>query len=62
MRVIYTLKEMSKNLGCALYIRRALSIEKYGNHIIKKIVHQVGHFPELYEDARSEKYKKGHTV
>jgi hypothetical protein len=26
-------------------------------HIIEKIVRQVGHLPELYEDARSEKYK-----
>jgi len=31
MRVIYTSKGMSKSLGCALYIRCALSIEKYGN-------------------------------
>ena len=31
MRVIYTSKGMSKNLGCALYIRCALSVEKYGN-------------------------------
>jgi hypothetical protein len=31
MRVIYTSKGMSKILGCALYIRCALSIEKYGN-------------------------------
>jgi hypothetical protein len=29
MRVIYTSKGMSKSLGCALYIRCALSIEKY---------------------------------
>jgi hypothetical protein len=26
-------------------------------HIIEEIVHQVGYLPELYEDARSEKYK-----
>jgi hypothetical protein len=26
-------------------------------HIIEEIVRQVGHLPELYEDARSEKYK-----
>jgi len=26
-------------------------------HIIEEIVPQVGHLPELYEDARSEKYK-----
>jgi hypothetical protein len=25
-------------------------------HIIEKIVRQVGHLPELYEDVRSEKY------
>ena len=30
MRVIYTSKGMSKKFGCALYIRCALSIEKYG--------------------------------
>jgi hypothetical protein len=29
MRVIYTSKGMSKYLGCALYMRCALSIEKY---------------------------------
>jgi hypothetical protein len=32
-------------------------IEDSNKHIIKKIVHQVGNHPELYEDARSEKYK-----
>jgi hypothetical protein len=26
-------------------------------HIIEEIMRQVGHLPELYEDARSEKYK-----
>jgi len=26
-------------------------------HIIEKIVRQVGHLPELYEYARSKKYK-----
>ena len=26
-------------------------------HIIEEIVRQVGHLPEIYEDARSEKYK-----
>jgi hypothetical protein len=31
MRVIHTSKELSKTLECALYIRCALSIEKYGN-------------------------------
>jgi hypothetical protein len=30
MRFIYTSKGMMKMFGCALYIRRALSIEKYG--------------------------------
>jgi hypothetical protein len=34
MRFIYTSKEMSKSLGCALYIRCALSIEKYGSYIL----------------------------
>jgi hypothetical protein len=29
-RVIYTSKGMSKSLGCALYIKCVLSIEKYG--------------------------------
>jgi hypothetical protein len=36
MRVIYTSKAMSKSLGCALYIRCALSIEKYGTVKLKK--------------------------
>jgi hypothetical protein len=27
-------------------------------HIIEEIVRQVGYRPELYEDVRSEKYKK----
>jgi hypothetical protein len=27
------------------------------NKHIEEIVHQVGHLPELYEDAGSEKYK-----
>jgi hypothetical protein len=35
MRVIYASKGMSKSLGCALYIRCALSIEKYGNVLMK---------------------------
>jgi len=33
MRVIYTSKGMSKKFGCALYIRCALSIEKYGTSL-----------------------------
>jgi len=32
-------------------------VEDSNKHIIEEIVHQVGHLPELYEDARSEKYK-----
>jgi hypothetical protein len=31
--------------------------EDSNKHIIEEIVHQVGHLLELYEDARSEKYK-----
>jgi hypothetical protein len=27
------------------------------NGVIEETVRQVGHLPELYEDARSEKYK-----
>jgi hypothetical protein len=42
MRVIYTSKGMSKRFGCALYIRCALSIEKYGITNIE--VHFVGYF------------------
>ena len=33
-------------------------LEDSNKHIIEEIVRQVGHLPELYEDARSEKYKK----
>jgi len=32
-------------------------VEDSNNHIIKEIVRQVAYLPELYEDARSEKYK-----
>jgi len=31
-------------------------VEDSNKHIIEEIVCQVGHLPELYEDARSEKY------
>jgi hypothetical protein len=33
-------------------------VQDPNKHIIEEIVHQVDHLPELYEDARSEKYKK----
>ena len=33
-------------------------VEDSNKHIIEEIVHQVGHLPELYEDAQSEKYLK----
>jgi hypothetical protein len=32
-------------------------VEDSNKHIIEETVHQIGHLPELYEDARSEKYK-----
>jgi hypothetical protein len=32
-------------------------VEDSNKHIIEEIVRQVGHLPELYEDAGSEKYK-----
>jgi len=32
-------------------------VEDSNKHTIEEIVGQVGHLPELYEDARSEKYK-----
>jgi hypothetical protein len=32
-------------------------VEDSNKHIIEEIVRQVGHRPELYKDARSEKYK-----
>jgi hypothetical protein len=32
-------------------------VEDSNKHIIEEIVCQVGHLPELYEDARSDKYK-----
>ena len=31
-------------------------VEDSNNHLIEEIVRQVGHLPELYEDAQSEKY------
>ena len=31
--------------------------EDSNKHIIEEIVRQIGHLPELYEDARLEKYK-----
>jgi len=33
-------------------------IQDSNKHIIEEFARQVGHLPELYEDARSEKYKK----
>jgi AAA+ ATPase superfamily predicted ATPase len=32
-------------------------VEDSDKHIIEEIVRQAGYLPELYEDARSEKYK-----
>jgi len=32
-------------------------VEDSNKHIIEEIVRQVGNLPELYENARSEKYK-----
>ena len=32
-------------------------VEDSNKHIIEESVSQVGHLPELYEDARSGKYK-----
>ena len=37
--------------GCSKHV------EDSNNHTIEETVHQVGFLPELYEDARSEKYK-----
>jgi hypothetical protein len=37
--------------GCSKHV------EDSNKHIIEKIVRQVDYLPELYEDARSEKYK-----
>jgi len=36
-------------------------VEDSNKHIIEETVRQVGHLPELYEDARSEKYLKKTT-
>jgi hypothetical protein len=33
-------------------------VEDSNKRIIEETVRQVGYLPELYEDARSEKYKK----
>jgi len=30
----------------------------YNKHILEEILHQFGYLPDLYEDARPEKYKK----
>ena len=38
--------------GCSKHV------EDSNKHIIEEIVRQVGCLPELYEDARLEKYKK----
>jgi hypothetical protein len=39
-------------------IKNLFEFEDSNKHIIEEIVRQVGHPPELYEDARSEqKYK-----
>jgi len=32
-------------------------VEDSNKHIIEEIVRQVGHLPDLYKDAQSEKYK-----
>jgi hypothetical protein len=32
-------------------------VEDSNKHIIEEIVRQFGHLPELYEEARTEKYK-----
>jgi len=32
-------------------------VEDSNKHITEEIVRQVGYLPELYEDARSKKYK-----
>jgi hypothetical protein len=37
-------------------------VEDSNKHIIEEIVRQVGYLPELYEDGRSEKYKKLPTI
>jgi hypothetical protein len=34
-------------------------VEDSNKHVIEETVSQVGHLPELYEDERSEIYKKG---
>ena len=36
--------------GCSKHVKDS------SKHIIEEIVRQVGHLPELYEDAQSEKY------
>jgi hypothetical protein len=36
--------------------------EGSNKHIIEETVRQVGYIPELYEDARSEKYKKAPSM
>jgi hypothetical protein len=34
------------------------TVKVSNKHIIEEIVHQVGHLPELYEDARSKNIKR----
>jgi hypothetical protein len=57
MRFIYTSKGMSKSLGCALYFRCALSIEKYG--ITKTPTH---YKPHTYTHPYITKQDKTTTV
>jgi hypothetical protein len=37
-------------------------VEDSNKHIIEEIVRQIGYLPELYEDARLEKYKKSKNL
>jgi len=39
-------------------LRAPKHVEESNKHIIEETVRQVGYLPELYEDARSEKYLK----
>jgi hypothetical protein len=54
MQIKYQIQEKS-------YWRWAQSCSKHvkdsNKHIVEETVRQVGHLQELYEDARSEKYK-----
>ena len=67
MRVIYTSKGISKKFWCALYIRCALSIEKYGKSFfceqwsrVNKEMQQKGQMEHKIIDVCSDTFIQRH--